>query len=130
MKLKAIFALAAAGTVAASALNAQDGPSPQERAYALREAHMSLFAHNIGPLGGMAKGEVEYDPDIAARNARNIANLASVDMTSYWVEGSDSESLPDSRALPAAQSPTQPDAEGWMASNWRWYHHRKGFGRS
>ncbi len=62
---------------------------------------MALFAHNLGPLGAMAKGEMEYDADIATRNARNIASLASVDMSSYWVEGSDSFSMDESRALPA-----------------------------
>lgn len=75
--------------------------SPAERAHALRMAHMSLYSGNLGPLVGMARGEIEYDAETAAMHAGNIASYAMVDLTPYWVEGSSSEELEDSRALPA-----------------------------
>jgi len=58
---------------------AQEAPSPQERAEdatATRQAVFKLLRFNIGPIVGMAKGEVEFDAAIAERNARRIAALA------------------------------------------------------
>ncbi len=95
------LAFVAGSLLAGSAVVAQDQPTPAERAHQVRQAHMMLFAYNLGPLGAMAKGEMEWNGDLAATHAQNIASLASVDMSSYWVEGSDSELLEDSRALPA-----------------------------
>lgn len=94
----ATLALAAA-TASLPAL-AQD-MTPEERGYALRQAHMSLYSANLGPLVGMARGEVEYDADTAALRAGNIAAYASADILPYFVEGSSSDDLEDSRALPA-----------------------------
>ena len=62
---------------------------------------MSLYAANLGPLVGMARGEVEYDAEMAATRAGNIAAYSSVDIIPYFVEGSSSEDLEDSRALPS-----------------------------
>ncbi|WP_147115312.1 cytochrome c, partial [Tateyamaria sp. syn59] len=89
------FGLAA---VASMAMAQQVEP---ERAHNLRNGHMHLLGLNIGVLGAMAKGEQEYDADAAAAAAANIAALASIDQRLYWPEGSSSEDLEDSRALPA-----------------------------
>ncbi len=75
--------------------------SAAERAHQLRQSHMTLYSANLGPLVGMARGEVEYDAETAALHASNIASYASVDLSPLWVEGSSSEDLEDSRALPA-----------------------------
>lgn len=75
--------------------------SPAERAHALRQAHMSLYSANLGPLVGMARGEIDYDAEMAAMRAGNIASYAGVDLRPYLVEGSSSDDLEDSRALPA-----------------------------
>ena len=88
----------AAALVALPAL-AQD-MSPAEQAHAWRQAHMSLNAANIGPLAGMAKGEVEYDAGTATLHAGNLAAYSNVNLLPYFVEGSSSEDLEDSRALP------------------------------
>ena len=43
------------------------GTTPRSRRRVdARQAHMSLFAFNIGLLGGMAKGEIDYDADAAS----------------------------------------------------------------
>lgn len=88
-----------AGALAASAVYAAGhGENPAVKA---RKAHMQLYAHNIGVLGGMARGNIEYDADAAIAAASNLAAIASVDQTSYWVDGTDSDSLPgESKALP------------------------------
>ena len=91
--------LALAAVTASSPALAQD-MSPTEQAHALRQAHMGLYAANLGPLVRMARGEVEYDPDVAALRAGNIAAYSSANIVPYFVEGSSSDDLEDSRALP------------------------------
>ena len=95
------LALATSALTGAPALAQDAPPDPALTAHQLRTAHMHLFAFNLGPLGAMARGNVEYDPEVAALHAGNLAALASVDFTPYWVEGSSTEEIEDSRALPA-----------------------------
>ena len=67
-----------------------------------RKAHMQLYAHNLGILGGMAKGEVEYDAGAATAAANNLAALAAFDQRSYWAPGTSTAELgEETRALPA-----------------------------
>ena len=68
-----------------------------------RQSHMQLYAFNIGLLGGMAKGDVEYDAEAATSAATNLATLATLNQMRYnealgdetaalpaiWAEGSD-----------------------------------------
>ena len=66
-----------------------------------RQAHMSLYSHNLGILGAMAKGDIDYDVGTAQAAADNMAALATMSQASYWLPGTDSGSLEGSRALPA-----------------------------
>ena len=67
-----------------------------------RKAHMQLYAHNIGILGAMAKGEAEYNADAASGAANNLATLAGLYQGSYWVPGTSNAELGDeTTALPA-----------------------------
>jgi len=89
----------AAALFASAAFAAGHGGNPAVNA---RKAHMQVYAHNIGILGAMARGNAEYNAEAAVAAAGNLAGLAALDQTSYWVPGTDSDSLPDeSRALPA-----------------------------
>ncbi|MDJ0824345.1 MAG: cytochrome c [Rhodobacter sp.] len=66
-----------------------------------RKAHMQLYAHNLGILGGMAKGEVEYNAETAALAAGNLATLASMNQMTYWPPGTSTAELgEETRALP------------------------------
>ncbi|WP_245831563.1 c-type cytochrome [Salibaculum halophilum] len=65
-----------------------------------RQAHMQLYAHNIGVLGGMARERIPYDAEEASAAASNIAALSKLDQSTYWPEGSDN-SVEGSKALPA-----------------------------
>jgi cytochrome c556 len=65
-----------------------------------RQAHMTLYAHNIGVLGNMARERIPYDAEAASAAASNIAALSQLDQSRYWPEGSDN-SVEGSRALPA-----------------------------
>lgn len=87
---------------AATAGMAVAGGHGGDPAVKARKAHMQLYAHNLGVLGGMAKGEVEYNADTAMAAANNLASLTSMSQMTYWTPGTSSEDLPDeSRALPA-----------------------------
>ncbi|MEM9427476.1 MAG: cytochrome c [Pseudomonadota bacterium] len=87
--------LAAAGTAFAGGHNGNP-------AVTARNAHMQLYSFNLGTLGAMAKGEIEYDAEAAAAAAGNIAALAALNQRAYWVPGTSSDDLPEeSRALPA-----------------------------
>lgn len=71
-------------------------------AVSARKAHMNLYSFNLGTLGAMAKGEVEYDAAKAAGAANNIAALAALDQSGYWLPGTSTDELGDqTRALPA-----------------------------
>ena len=66
-----------------------------------RKAHMDLYAFNLGLLGGMARGNIDYDADAASAAASNLATLTKLDQSRYWEPGTDSDTLVETRALPA-----------------------------
>ena len=87
--------------VAGLALAGGHGPSPADQAIKARQAKMSLYSYNLGILGGMAKGDVDYDAKSAGLAAANLAALASVYMPSAWMPGTDNVAMKGTRALPA-----------------------------
>ncbi|GAA3877175.1 cytochrome c [Celeribacter arenosi] len=97
LKLTAV-ALLAATTLTATAQDAAEG------AVKARQAHMQLYAFNLGALGAMAKGAVEYDAEAATRAATNLATLAALDTRDFWLPGSAAGEVEGSRALPAMWS--------------------------
>src|SRR5690606_8364043 len=73
-----------------------------EKAVDARQAHMDLYAFNLGLLGGMAKTQIDYDAQAASAAAANLAALSKLDQSRYWPKGSDNEALGDETdALPA-----------------------------
>ncbi|MBB3710691.1 cytochrome c556 [Limimaricola variabilis] len=91
--------------IAAAALALLAAPLSAEvfepkKAQELRESHMKLMGAHLGVLGTMAKGEMEYDANVASAAAEALAGLAQGTNGNYWVEGSSTEDLEDSRALP------------------------------
>jgi cytochrome c556 len=80
----------------------EERPSPEEMAHQAREHQMNLHAFNLGKIGPMAQGEVEYDAAVAQDAAESINLLAQLlDSELYWIPGSSTEEIDDSRALPA-----------------------------
>ena len=99
IRLPIFLAATACIAVAGVAIAGGHSGNPAVKA---RKAHMQLYAHNMGVLGGMAKGEVEYNADIATAAATNLVTLTGLNQMTYWVPGTSSDDLPDeSRALPA-----------------------------
>lgn len=73
-----------------------------EPAIKARQALMQLYAFNLGQLGAMAKGEVEYDSAAAQAAADNLLAAASMNQMAMWPQGSDNVAMAGKTdALPA-----------------------------
>lgn len=81
---------------------AADG-GPHDKAIKARQAMFQTYGFNIGILGAMAKGKMEYNAELAAESAANINAAANFGQSAYWPAGSDSETPGNARtrALPA-----------------------------
>lgn len=96
MKIKhAILGLALAGTVAIPAI-AEDFEDQIEG----RKAYMQVLKYNMGILGGMAKGQIDYDSALASAAAKNMAAAASMDNGSMWPPGSGLDKVSGTDAKP------------------------------
>lgn len=95
--MKPVFPLIAslflAGAIATTAIGQDDIDPTLARAIDARQAHMRLNAFNLGLLGAMAKGEIDYDAEAAKAAADNLAALSLMDETRYWLAGTDMETL-------------------------------------
>ena len=95
-------AVAVTAALAGTAFAAAHMDKATEAAIKARQGHMQLYSFNLGLLGGMAKGEIDYDADAAKAAASNLASLAALEQSRYWPEGSDNDANFDSTAaLPA-----------------------------
>ncbi len=96
------FAALIAGLAATTATMAgSHSGSDLPPAVKARHAHMQLYAFNLGALGAMAKGEMDYDAATATAAANNLATLAKLDQSRYWAPGTSADEVEGSRALPA-----------------------------
>lgn len=105
---------AAFGVAATLAFAAGDGPTPQQRAIEARQSQMTLYSFNLKLLGGMAKGDIEYDAQAAGLAAKNLAALTTVYMPGAWMKGTDNFDMDGTRALPALwqADPAEVQAKG------------------
>ena len=72
-----------------------------EAAIGARKAQFQLFAFNLGVLGGMAQGRVDYDAEVAQTASDHLYHLTRSYNPALWPEGSDNASAQNTRALPA-----------------------------
>lgn len=91
-----VAAIVAIGGVALAHAAEEMEPTVQAR-----HGHMNILALNVGVLGGMARGQAEYDADAAQAAANNILAIAQIDQRNYWAEGTEAGASTGSRALPA-----------------------------
>jgi cytochrome c556 len=59
-----------------------------------------MLGLNMGVLVGMARGEREYDADLAQAAANNVVAISTIDQSFHWPEGTDNMSLVGTLALP------------------------------
>lgn len=102
MKHRFLVGIAAAAIAATTAFAGGHDKSPEQKAVDARKAHMQLYAFNLGILGGMAKGQVDYNADLASAVAGDLAALSKVSQAAYWPEGTSNADMEGTRALPAA----------------------------
>lgn len=87
-----------AATLLASPALAQDDFSDVLKA---RQGQFRIMALNLGILGGMAKGEVDYDAEAAQAAADTLVAVSMIQQGPHWPEGSDEMAIDGTRALPA-----------------------------
>ena len=95
--LLGLAATATLFTATATAGFAQDA----NPAVTARQSLMTLYAFNLGTLGAMAQGNVEYDAAAAQAAADNLVKLTSLSAATMWPAGTDNMSIEGTRALPA-----------------------------
>lgn len=102
---KSLLAAFSVAFVSVGVLAVADGHAEKqqlEAAVKARKAQMQLYSFNLGTLGAMAKTEIAYDADVAAAAAGNLAALATINQSGYWLPGTDNVSMSGAtRALPA-----------------------------
>jgi len=103
-----LLALALGLGAAVATLATAQGLDPLAAAVKARQAHMTLNGANIGVLGAMAQDKMPYDAGMASAAASNLAAIAGLDQSQYWVVGSEAGAVEGSRALPAIWE--QPEA--------------------
>jgi cytochrome c556 len=101
-------ALALAATLSLGAASAQ---SPFASEIGARKAQMALQGFNLGPLVGMAQGNIPYDAEMAQAAADNLVHVTALDWMRMWPEGSDNMAVDNTRALPVIWD----DLEGFAA---------------
>lgn len=98
--LSKFASIALSAAVIATPVVAQDQKA-LEGAVKARQAQMTLYAFNLGLLGGMAKGQIEYDAGKAQAAASGLAALVTLDDSRMWLPGTDNAAMENTRALPA-----------------------------
>lgn len=72
-----------------------------QNAIAARQGIFQNYQLMLATLGGMARGNVEYNAETAQAAADNLVALTQLDGQFSWPAGSDSGSVEGTRALPA-----------------------------
>jgi len=89
MKRVLVSAVVAAAMMAGASV-AMSGET-EDKAIKARQSVMQLLSFNLGILGAMVKGDMEYDAGQATIAANNLKAVASVRQDAMWPQGSDME---------------------------------------
>ena len=71
------------------AFSASAAKDPNEKAIKARKAVMTLQSWYAGPLFTMAKGDMEYDAEMAKTYAEHLNTVANVEGGAMWPQGTD-----------------------------------------
>ena len=69
--------------------------SPHDGAVKARQGDMQMRAFNLGILGAMAKGKMDYDAKAASAAAHNLKVLSTLNASAMWPQGSDASAYGD-----------------------------------
>ena len=100
---KYLAGLVMAGLTMAGSAIAESHMSEEDlmKAVTARQSTMKLYAFNLGTLGAMARGTIDYNAEAAEAAAGNLVKLSSMNQMAMWPAGSDMGSLEGTKALPA-----------------------------
>lgn len=73
----------------------------EESALKARQGFYTAISIEMGTLSGMARGEIAYDEAAASAAASNLMALAAYDAPKLFVEGTSTDDLDTTNALPA-----------------------------
>lgn len=93
---KTFAAIVAAATLVGTGAIAQDLPKEVKA----RQGQFQIMAINLGILGGMAKGAIEYDAATAQAAADSLVGVSMVNQAPLWPAGTDNMSIDGTRAQP------------------------------
>lgn len=93
---KTFAALATVAAFGATSVAAQDLPKEVKA----RQGQFQIMAINLGILGGMAKGAIDYDAATAQAAADSLVGISMVSQGALWTEGTDNMSIDGTRAQP------------------------------
>lgn len=97
MKTRIIALAAATGLASAAApALAQDFDAVLKA----RQGEMRIMAINLGILGAMARGNLEYNAEMAQAAADSLVAVSQINQRPLWREGSDNMSIDGTKALP------------------------------
>lgn len=85
---RVILSAALAAAIAAPVAIAAE-MTPMEKAVKARQSVFQVYSFNIGQLAAMAKGEKEYDAELAQNSADNLVKAATMKNGAMWPAGSD-----------------------------------------
>lgn len=91
-------AVALAALVSGTAVYAQNDFSAQLKA---RQGQMRIIAINLGLLGGMAQGRIDYDAEAAQKAADSLVAVSGINQEPLWPAGTDMMSVDGTKAEPA-----------------------------
>ena len=93
MKIVAKIIGTAMAAVFVTGVALADGPF--DSVLKARQGDMQMRAFNLGILGAMAKGKVEYNAKAASAAAHNLKVLSTLNASAMWPAGSDAGALGD-----------------------------------
>lgn len=108
---KIVTVLAAAAMLSGGSVFAQE----YKNQIKARQGAMWVIALNLGTLGGMAKGEIEYDAEAASAAAKSIHGVSMIDIAALFPEGSDGGMNDGTTAKETIFSDTAGFEEKWAA---------------
>ena len=106
--------LLAAAVAAAGTLALADSHEDAPPAVKARQGQMQLQSFYLGILGNMARGNAEYDAEAAQEAADSLVGIhQDIAWAPLWPEGTSTEEVPSSRALPAIWTDRADFDEDW-----------------
>ncbi|MEO1493683.1 MAG: cytochrome c [Pseudomonadota bacterium] len=100
-----LIGAAALSTVATLSILPAAADEAMEKAVKARQGLFQVYAFNLGQLGAMAKGKVEFDAEAAQNAADNLLAATSMKGGAMWPQGSDNTG--------AMKGKTRAKAEAW-----------------